>query len=186
MDNERGCPGTNEAENGGANVADISVEVATVDAILDKLCRKYSRRRQRDRKKEKKKRDPLWNLQNLAILIIVVIFIIVVIMWSLLWIFIFRRESGSGAYFAGMFQVANVEFIPEYRHTGSSEFLSMANRIQYVVSSVYKKSSISRLYRHSVITDLRHVQPVPALYALFLLWCSASQGMGCAVTMLTI
>ncbi|XP_035268338.1 transmembrane protease serine 7 isoform X2 [Anguilla anguilla] len=135
-------------------VADVSVEVATVDAILDKLCRKYSRKRRRDWKKEKKKRHPLWNLQSLAILIIVVIFIIVVVMWSLLWIFIFRRESSSGVYFAGMFQVANVEFIPGYRHTGSSEFLSMANRIQYVVSSVYRKSSISRLYRQAVITDL--------------------------------
>lgn len=44
-----------------------------------------------------------------------------------------RRESNSGAYFAGMFRVANVEFIPEYRHQESQEFVSMANKIQHVV-----------------------------------------------------
>lgn len=48
--------------------------------------------------------------------------------------FVVRRESNSGVYFAGMFRVANVEFIPEYRHADSSEFLSMANPIQNVVS----------------------------------------------------
>lgn len=44
-----------------------------------------------------------------------------------------RRESNSGAYFAGMFRVANVEFIPEYRQPQSHEFVSMANKIQHVV-----------------------------------------------------
>lgn len=44
-----------------------------------------------------------------------------------------RRESNSGAYFAGMFRVANVEFIPEYRQEESHEFVSMANKIQHVV-----------------------------------------------------
>lgn len=44
-----------------------------------------------------------------------------------------RRESDSGAYFAGMFRVANVEFIPEYRQEESNEFASMANKIQHVV-----------------------------------------------------
>lgn len=44
-----------------------------------------------------------------------------------------RRESNSGAYFAGMFRVANVEFIPEYRQEESQEFVSMANKIQHVV-----------------------------------------------------
>lgn len=48
--------------------------------------------------------------------------------------FVVRRESNSGVYFAGMFRVANVEFIPEYRHADSSEFVSMATRVQHVVS----------------------------------------------------
>lgn len=44
-----------------------------------------------------------------------------------------RRESNSGAYFAGMFRVAHVDFIPEYRQEESQEFVSMANKIQHVV-----------------------------------------------------
>jgi len=52
--------------------------------------------------------------------------------------FVVRRESNSGVYFAGMFRVANVEFIPEYRHADSSEFVSMANRVQHVVSDTAK------------------------------------------------
>uniref|UniRef100_A0A8B9K1I4 Transmembrane serine protease 7 n=1 Tax=Astyanax mexicanus TaxID=7994 RepID=A0A8B9K1I4_ASTMX len=65
-----------------------------------------------------------------------------------------QRESNSGVYFAGMFCVANVEFIPEYRHADSSEFVSMANQIQQVISNVYRSSSVSRLYKHTIITDL--------------------------------
>ncbi|KAA0704542.1 Transmembrane protease serine 7 [Triplophysa tibetana] len=134
------------------SVADVSVEVATVDASLHKLCRRYNRRRRRAKKP--KKTNPLLNLQNLAILITVVVFVVVVIMWSLLWVFIFRRESNSGVYFAGMFRVANVEFIPEYRHADSSEFLSVANPIQHVITSVYRTSSVSRLYKQTIISDL--------------------------------
>lgn len=44
-----------------------------------------------------------------------------------------RRESNSGVYFAGMFRVANAEFIPEYRQEESHEFVSMATKIQHVV-----------------------------------------------------
>ena len=44
-----------------------------------------------------------------------------------------RRESNSGAYFAGVFRVANLEFIPEYRQAESLEFVSMATKIQHVV-----------------------------------------------------
>ncbi|XP_073796774.1 transmembrane protease serine 7 isoform X2 [Danio rerio] len=141
-----------EAKEDARSVTDVSVEVATVDATLHKLCRRYNRRRRRPKKK--KKRNPLFELQNLAILITVVVFVVVVIMWSLLWVFIFRRESNSGVYFAGMFRVANVEFIPEYRHADSSEFMSMANRVQHVITSVYRTSSVGRLYKQTVISDL--------------------------------
>lgn len=134
----------------------MSVEVATVDGMLDRLYKKYSRRRRRAKKA--KKRPPV-NLQNLVLIITVVVFVIVVLMWSLLWVFtckrkkphtnrfddtssvkqrplfLVRRESNSGVYFAGMFRVANVEFVPEYRNADSSEFVSMANQIQHVVSA---------------------------------------------------
>ncbi|XP_065114292.1 transmembrane protease serine 7 [Paramisgurnus dabryanus] len=140
------------AQEDTTSVADVSVEVATVDATLHKLCRRYNRRRRRPKKP--KKENPLSKLQNLAILITVVVFVIVIIMWSLLWVFIFRRESNSGVYFAGMFRVANVEFIPEYRHADSSEFVSMASRVQHVITSVYRTSSVSRLYKQTIISDL--------------------------------
>lgn len=52
-----------------------------------------------------------------------------------------RRESNSVTYFAGMFRVANVEFIPEYRQAESHEFVSMASKIQHVVYI-----SVSRLF----------------------------------------
>ena len=44
-----------------------------------------------------------------------------------------RRESNNGVYFAGMIRVANEEFIPEYRHADSTEFLSLAKKIELVV-----------------------------------------------------
>ncbi|XP_048122344.1 transmembrane protease serine 7 [Alosa alosa] len=135
-----------------ASVADVSVEIATVDAMLEKLCRRYERLRRREERA--RKLNSIWTLQNMAILITVVVFVVVVIMWSLLWVFIFRREGNGGVYFAGMFRVANVEFIPEYRQADSHEFVSMATRIQHVVSNVYKTSSVSRLYRQTVISDL--------------------------------
>ncbi|KAM6900144.1 transmembrane protease serine 7 [Xenentodon cancila] len=53
-----------------------------------------------------------------------------------------------------MFRVANVEFIPEYRLAESYEFVSMANKIQHVVSNVFKMSSVSGLYKQAVISDL--------------------------------
>ncbi|XP_068199736.1 transmembrane protease serine 7 isoform X1 [Antennarius striatus] len=53
-----------------------------------------------------------------------------------------------------MFRVANMEFIPEYRQEESNEFVSMANKIQHVVSNVYKMSSVAKLYQQAVISDL--------------------------------
>ncbi|XP_036790880.1 transmembrane protease serine 7 [Oncorhynchus mykiss] len=143
-----------------ASVKDVTVEVATVDHTLQRLCTRYngrSRARRMSRIRTQLPRKswaPLWNLQNLTILITVVVFVVVVIVWSLLWVFIFRRESNSGVYFAGMFRVANVDFIPEYRQAESHEFVSMANKIQHVVSSVYRMSSVSKLYKLTTISDL--------------------------------
>ncbi|KAL1006499.1 hypothetical protein UPYG_G00073150 [Umbra pygmaea] len=143
-----------------ASVKDVSVEVATVDHSIQGLCRRYNARSRAKRlarirtQLPRKSWAPLWNLQNLTILITVVIFVIMIIVWSLLWVFIFRRESNSGVYFAGMFRVANMEFIPEYRQADSHEFVSMTNKIQHVVSSVYRMSSVSKLYKLTAISDL--------------------------------
>lgn len=136
----------------------MSVEVATVDHTLQKICRKYRKTRRKPKGLQK-----LWarllNVPHIAIITAAVVFVVVVVVWSLLWVFIckpthtgwshhprptrrlvtsgffssVRRESNSGVYFAGMFRVANVEFIPEYRQEESREFVSMATKIQHVV-----------------------------------------------------
>lgn len=75
-------------------VKDVTVEVATVDHTLQRLCMRYngrSRARRMSRIRTQLPRKswaPLWNLQNLTILITVVVFVVVVIVWSLLWVFI--------------------------------------------------------------------------------------------------
>ncbi|KAF7668849.1 hypothetical protein LDENG_00279650 [Lucifuga dentata] len=135
------------------SIRDVSVEVATVDHTLQKLRRKCKRRRRKSDSLQK-----LWarllNIPHLAVIVTAVMFVIVVITWSLLWVYIFRRESNNGMYFAGMLRVANMEFIPEYRQAESHEFVSMANKIQQVVSNVYKMSSVAKLYKNAVISDL--------------------------------
>ncbi|XP_023805891.1 transmembrane protease serine 7 [Oryzias latipes] len=136
-----------------ASIADVSVEVSTVDHTLQKLRRMY-RKTRRKPKGLKRLWAYLLNVPHIAVIVTAVVFVVVTIMWSLLWVFIFRRESVNGAYFAGMFRVANVEFIPEYRQTESHEFASMATKIQVVVSNVYKMSSVARLYKQAVISDL--------------------------------
>nr|XP_015196760.1 PREDICTED: transmembrane protease serine 7 [Lepisosteus oculatus] len=142
------------------SITDVSVEVATVDARLSR--RRHRRghgkgkRKSKSKRKRARKKRALWNLQALAVLLSLVVFVVVAVTWTLLWLFIFRRESNSGVYFAGMFRVADIEFIPEYRHTDSTEFISMANTIEHVVNSVYKTSTVSKLYRQSLISDLSH------------------------------
>nr|XP_033494828.1 transmembrane protease serine 7 [Epinephelus lanceolatus] len=137
-----------------ASIADVSVEVATVDHTLQQKLRRMYRKTRRKPKGLKRLWARLLSVPHLAIIIAAVVFVVVTIMWSLLWVFLFRRESNSGVYFAGMFRVANVEFIPEYRQAESHEFVSMANKIQHVVSNVYKMSSVARLYKQAVISDL--------------------------------
>lgn len=72
-------------------IADVSVEVATVDAMLQKLCRRYNRLRRREERA--RKLNSIWTLQNMAILITVVVFVVVIIMWSLLWVFICKYST---------------------------------------------------------------------------------------------
>ncbi|CAN9506268.1 unnamed protein product [Ophioblennius macclurei] len=154
LEENKQTSGDGDASQDIASIADVSVEVATVDHTLQKLVRRLYRKTRRKPKGLQRLLAYLLNVPHLAIIITAVVFVVVVIMWSLLWVFIFRRESNSGAYFAGMFRVANVEFIPEYRQAESHEFVSMANKIQHVVSNVYKMSSVARLYKQAVISDL--------------------------------
>ncbi|MGH0165155.1 UNVERIFIED_CONTAM: hypothetical protein FKN15_065263 [Acipenser sinensis] len=136
-------------------ISDVSVEVATVDAKLAK--RRHHRkgkRKSRSKKKARKKNTSVWKSRNLVILVTVLIVVFVVTMWTLLWYFVLQPENSSLVYFAGLFRLAQTDFIPEYRHRDSREFLSMAQNIEHVVNSVYKTSAVSRLYRQSVISDL--------------------------------
>ncbi|XP_008286632.1 transmembrane protease serine 7 [Stegastes partitus] len=141
------------SQQDAASIADVSVEVATVDHTLRKLCRKL-RKTRRKPKGLKRLLAYLVNILHLAIFVAVVFVVLVVIIWLLLWIFIIHRESNTATYFAGMFRVAHVEFIPEYRQAESHEFVSMANKIQHVVTNVYRMSSVARLYKQAVISDL--------------------------------
>ncbi|XP_028288326.1 transmembrane protease serine 7 [Parambassis ranga] len=152
-ENEQTSGDDNASQQDAASIADVSVEVSTVDHTLQELRRKYRKTRRRP-KGLKRLWAYLLNIPHLSVITTAVVFVIVVVMWSLLWVFIFRRESNSVAYFAGMFRVANVEFIPEYRQAESHEFVSMASKIQHVVSNVYKMSSVARLYKQAVISDL--------------------------------
>ncbi|TKS87754.1 Transmembrane protease serine 7 [Collichthys lucidus] len=152
-ENEQTSGDDDAAQQDVASIADVSVEVATVDHTLQKIRRMY-RKSRRKPKGLKRLWARLLNIPHIALIVTAVVFVVVVIMWSLLWVFIFRRESNSGAYFAGMFRVANVEFIPEYRQEETNEFLSLTTNIQQVVSNVYKMSSVARLYKQTVISDL--------------------------------
>lgn len=68
-------------------IADVSVEVATVDHTLHKLCRKY-RKTRRKPKGLKRLWARLLNIPHLAVIITAVVFVVVVVVWSLLWVFI--------------------------------------------------------------------------------------------------
>ncbi|KAG7273922.1 hypothetical protein CRUP_011058 [Coryphaenoides rupestris] len=178
MDNRTAPSGDDEDEDASpptqpdddASVADVSVEVATVDHEVQKTHRKYNHthhhRRQRKRKRKSERRKlaslwlALWSYPYLVVVVTAVVFVVVVITWSLLWVFTctyvcsVRRDSNNGVYFAGMIRVANVEFIPEYRRAESTEFVSMAKKIEVVLSNVYKLSSMAKLYKQTVISDL--------------------------------
>lgn len=68
-------------------IADVSVEVATVDHTLRNLYRRY-RKSRRKPKGLQRLLAYLLNIRHLAIITAAVIFVVVVIVWSLLWVFI--------------------------------------------------------------------------------------------------
>lgn len=47
--------------------------------------------------------------------------------------FTVEAENKDALYFVGLFRVANIEFLPEYRQKESREFLSVAQNVQQVV-----------------------------------------------------
>ncbi|XP_015261434.1 PREDICTED: transmembrane protease serine 7 [Gekko japonicus] len=130
------------------SVSNVSLQMAETEAKWDRLARKLTKA------KRKSKRKSIWNFQNIIILFTVVLFIIGVITWTLLWLFIVQAESKDALYFVGLFRIANIEFLHEYRQKESREFLSVAQNVQRVMNLIYTRSAFSKFYKQSVVSDV--------------------------------
>lgn len=75
-----------------------------------------------------------------------------------------QAENKDALYFVGLFRVANIEFLPEYRQKESKEFLSMAQNVQHVVRRVGCLAS-KKIRAVNKRCDFQVL--------LSLLWCSA-------------
>ncbi|XP_042665450.1 transmembrane protease serine 7 [Centrocercus urophasianus] len=131
------------------SVANISVQMVSVE---DKLVKRILARKKHG--KLKKKEKMLWNFQNQIILFTLILFVLGVVTWTLLWLFIVQAENKDALYFVGLFRVANIEFLPEYRQKESKEFLSVAQNVQRVMNLVYTTSSFSKFYKQSTVTEV--------------------------------
>ncbi|XP_051483463.1 transmembrane protease serine 7 isoform X3 [Apus apus] len=135
------------------SVANISVQMVTAE---DKLAKRILARKKHGKLKLKKKDKLLWNFQNKIILFTLILFILGVVTWTLLWLFIVQTENKDALYFVGLFRVANIEFLPEYRQKESKEFLSMAQNVQHVMNLVYTTSSFSKFYKQSTVSEVSY------------------------------
>uniref|UniRef100_A0A8B9ZFN7 Transgelin 3 n=2 Tax=Anas platyrhynchos TaxID=8839 RepID=A0A8B9ZFN7_ANAPL len=131
------------------SVANISVQVVSAE---DKLAKRILARKKHG--KLKKKEKLLWNFQNKIIIFTLILFILGVVTWTLLWLFIVQAESKDVLYFVGLFRVANIEFLPEYRQKESKEFLSVAQNVQHVMNLVYRTSSFSKFYKQATVSEV--------------------------------
>ncbi|XP_026960325.1 transmembrane protease serine 7 isoform X2 [Sagmatias obliquidens] len=138
------------------NISNISVQVVSVQGKLPgrRPPRKPVNKPKPKPKKQLKKKAPFWNVQIKIILFTVFLFILGVVAWTLLWLYISKTESRDAFYFAGMFRITNIEFLPEYRQKESREFLSVARTVQQVVNLVYTTSAFSKFYQQSVVADV--------------------------------
>ncbi|XP_074090068.1 transmembrane protease serine 7 [Macrotis lagotis] len=139
------------------NVSNISVQMVTRPEKLP--VRKPPRKPHRKpmgkvKSKKKVKKAPFWNIQNKIILFTAFLVILAVITWTLLWLHISQAESKDAFYFVGLFRIANIEFLPEYRQKESREFLSVAQNVQEVMNLVYTTSAFSKFYKKSVVADV--------------------------------
>uniref|UniRef100_A0A8D0B6Z0 Transmembrane protease serine 7 n=1 Tax=Salvator merianae TaxID=96440 RepID=A0A8D0B6Z0_SALMN len=105
-------------------------------------------------KRKARRNKSIWNFQNKIILFTVILFIVGVVTWTLLWLFIVQAENKDALYFVGLFRVANIEFLPEYRQKESREFISVAQNVQQVMNLVYTKSAFCKFYKQSIVSDV--------------------------------
>ncbi|XP_061310339.1 transmembrane protease serine 7 isoform X2 [Pezoporus flaviventris] len=120
----------------------------------DKLAKRILARKKHGKLKLKKKDSLLWSFQNKIILFTLILFILGVVTWTLLWLFIVQAENKDALYFVGLFRVANIEFLPEYRQKESKEFLSVAKNVQHVMNLVYTTSSFSKFYKQTTVSEV--------------------------------
>ncbi|XP_062479958.1 transmembrane protease serine 7 isoform X3 [Pezoporus occidentalis] len=123
-------------------------------AAEDKLAKRILARKKHGKLKLKKKDSLLWSFQNKIILFTLILFILGVVTWTLLWLFIVQAENKDALYFVGLFRVANIEFLPEYRQKESKEFLSVAKNVQHVMNLVYTTSSFSKFYKQTTVSEV--------------------------------
>ncbi|XP_061206609.1 transmembrane protease serine 7 isoform X2 [Neopsephotus bourkii] len=123
-------------------------------AAEDKLAKRILARKKHGKLKLKKRDSLLWNFQNKIILFTLILFILGVVTWTLLWLFIVQAENKDALYFVGLFRVANIEFLPEYRQKESKEFLSVAKNVQHVMNLVYTTSSFSKFYKQTTVSEV--------------------------------
>ncbi|XP_074846944.1 transmembrane protease serine 7-like [Carettochelys insculpta] len=135
------------------SVSNISVQIVNAE---EKLAKRIFARKNHGKSKSKKKvkRTTIWNFQNKIVLFTLILFVIGVITWTLLWLFIVEAENKDALYFVGLFRVANIEFLPEYRQKESREFLSVAQNVQQVMNLVYTTSAFSKFYKQSIVSDV--------------------------------
>ncbi|GCC24411.1 hypothetical protein chiPu_0002812 [Chiloscyllium punctatum] len=148
---------TKSEDDLSANVSEISVDVTNLDGTLP-VKRKHPRKGKRKPKLpfkcQFKGTTECFYINKKIIFFTLMVFVIMLITWTLLWVYVLRTQNNTALYFAGLFRIANIEFIPEYRRKDSPEFLSMAAKVQQVMNNVYKKSLFSKLYKQSTVSDL--------------------------------
>ncbi|XP_068764757.1 transmembrane protease serine 7 isoform X1 [Struthio camelus] len=133
-------------------VSNISVQMVTAE---DRLAKRILARKKHGKLKLNKEEKPIWNFQsNKIILFTLVLFILGIITWTLLWLFIVQAQNKDALYFVGLFRVANIEFLPEYRQKESKEFLSVAQNVQQVMNLVYTTSAFSKFYKQSTVSEV--------------------------------
>lgn len=147
---------TKPEDDPGVCVSEISVYMNNVDGISP-VKRKSPRITTKSKFLQKCRFGEMTEcffINKKIILLTLLLLVIVIITWTLLWVFVLRSPNNNALYFAGLFRIADVEFIPEYRRKDSPEFLYMADRVQQVINNVYGKSLFSKLYKQSTISDL--------------------------------
>ncbi|XP_069744643.1 transmembrane protease serine 7 isoform X4 [Narcine bancroftii] len=139
------------------DVSEISTYVTNVDGtrpVKRKSPRKANRKTKLSQRYQFGEMTECFFINKKILLLTLMLVIIVIITWTLLWVFVLGIQNNNALYFAGLFRIADVKYIPEYRRKDSTEFLHMADKVLQVMNNVYRKSLFSKMYKQSTISDL--------------------------------